>query len=165
VSERRNLIAFYSWQSDLANATNRGLIEKALINVARTIRQDDTLAVEPVIDRDTSGVAGAPAIADTIFQKIDAADIFVADVTPVTTVEFGGGARHLPNPNVGIELGYAIKAKGWSRIILVLNAHFGRVEDLPFDLRGRRAIRYRSSPSDNDRASVRKELERDLEAA
>jgi hypothetical protein len=46
-------IIFYSWQSDLPNATNRSFIQRALENVAKSIKIDDTIDVEPVIDRDT----------------------------------------------------------------------------------------------------------------
>ena len=67
-------VIFYSWQSDLPNATNRSFILGALENVAKAITADDTIDVEPVVDRDTQGVAGAPDIAKTIFQKLDAAD-------------------------------------------------------------------------------------------
>ena len=46
-------IVFYSWQSDTPNKTNRSLIELALENALKRIRDDDSVALEPVIDRDT----------------------------------------------------------------------------------------------------------------
>lgn len=61
------------------------------------------------IDRDTQGLAGAPDIGDSIYDKIDSADIFIADVT-IINQDYAG--RKTPNPNVLIELGYAIKALG-----------------------------------------------------
>src|SRR5437016_4133828 len=125
---------FYSWQSDLPNSTNRGFIEKALTDAVTTIRDDGSLRVEPVVDRDTAGVPGAPDIAATIFQKIDAAAAFVCDVSPVTAAN---SPRPCPNPNVLVELGYALKTLGPERIVMVLNRAYGRVEDLPFDLRRR----------------------------
>ena len=66
-------VIFYSWQSDLPNATNWGFIQDALEKAARAIRNDDSLEVQPTIDRDTSGVPGSPDIAQTIFSKIDQA--------------------------------------------------------------------------------------------
>ena len=53
---------FYSWQSDLPNKTNRGFIGDALKKVAKDIHQDNSLQVEPVIDRDIQGVVGSPEI-------------------------------------------------------------------------------------------------------
>src|SRR5437867_1742499 len=98
-------IVFYSWQSDLPNATNRGFIEQALENAVSGIAKDQSVAVEPVVDRDTQGVPGAPDISSTIFAKITAAHVFVADVSIVTRPEQG---KSTPNPNVLIELGYAL---------------------------------------------------------
>ena len=95
-------VIFYSWQSDLPNATNRSFIEKALENAAKAIRNDDSISVEPVIDRDTAGVPGSPDIATTIFQKIEKADVFVCDVSFINQ---GTDARQTPNPNVLLELG------------------------------------------------------------
>ena len=48
---------FYSWQSDLPNATNRGFIQKTLEKAAAAISSDESIDVEPVVDRDTAGVA------------------------------------------------------------------------------------------------------------
>jgi hypothetical protein len=151
---------FYSWQSALPNSTNRGFIEQALEAVVEKIRADETLTLEPVIDRDTDGVAGCPDIAATIFEKIAAAAVFVADVSIINA-----GSEHqrpTPNPNVLIELGYAVGKLGWSRIVLVANTAFGRLEDLPFDLRQRRVIRYDCTEK-TPKADARKMLSRSLE--
>lgn len=72
---------FYSWQSDLPNSTNRGFIQDALNKAVKSLRNDDFIEVEPVIDRDTQNVAGAPDIVKTIFDKIEQAQIFVCDVS------------------------------------------------------------------------------------
>ena len=69
-------LVFYSWQSDLPNATNRGFIERALVVAAKALKNDDSLQVVAVIDRDTTGVPGSPNIAETIFRKIDQANVF-----------------------------------------------------------------------------------------
>ena len=78
---------FYSWQADLPNRTNRGFIQRALKDAAGLIASE--LAIEPVIERDTQGVAGSPDIVKTIFAKISTSDVFVADVTPVATAASG----------------------------------------------------------------------------
>jgi len=149
-------IVFYSWQSDLPNRTNRGFIEQALENAAKALRKDDSIQIKPVIDRDTAGVAGSPDISKTIFSKISQADIFVCDVS---IINYGTDARPTPNPNVLIELGYALGTLGESRIIMVLNDAFGKLELLPFDLRTRRTISYHMPEEITDRATERKILE------
>lgn len=132
-------VVFYSWQSDLPNTSNRGFIEKALKKAVKEIVNDESIGVEPVIDRDTAGVGGSPEISGTIFEKISKADVFVADVSIINKSAEG---RKVPNPNVLIELGYAFKSLGHSRVILVMNMEFGGLEQLPFDLRTRRVLTY-----------------------
>jgi hypothetical protein len=155
-------VVFYSWQSDLPNPTNRGFIQKALETAAAAIAGDNTVAIEPVIDRDTEGVPGSPDISATIFAKITAADVVVVDVSIINA---GSGGRSTPNPNVLIELGYALNALGHERVILVFNKAYGRIEDLPFDLRTRRVVVYEATPEAEGRSAVRSDLSKKLDAA
>jgi hypothetical protein len=87
---------FYSWQSDIKAASNRTLIQNALEGAAKDIRNDDSIQIEPVVDRDTFGVPGSPDIGISIFNKIDSSAIFVADVTIVNNHLEG---RPTPNPS------------------------------------------------------------------
>jgi len=71
---------------------------------------------------------------DTIFSKIRSCDIFIWDATFVSS-----RPKPSPNPNVLIELGYAISIVGHGRIIGIMNTNRSKkVEDFPFDLRHRR---------------------------
>ena len=153
---------FYSWQSDSTNGTNRSFIEKALNNAARAISGDKTIKFEVSVDRDTVGLAGSPDISHAIFTKIDKADIFVADVTIVNSQ---GTGRKMPNPNVLIELGYAIHALGFEKILLVFNTAYGIIEDLPFELRQKRVMGYQAASGEADRSASRTALEKQLEQA
>ena len=101
----REIKVFYSWQSDLPNSTTRGLIQSGIEAAVRNMR--DT--VEVTADRDTQGVYGSPDIVETIFSKIDDCDIFVADVSAVTTYHVMDSEgqptdriKATPNPNVTI---------------------------------------------------------------
>ncbi len=154
-------IIFYSWQSDLPNSLNRGLIQKALEKVATEIESDTSVSIEPVIDRDTQGISGAPDIVSTIFEKIDKSDIFVADVSIINS---SMDCRSTPNPNVLIELGYALKSLGFNSVILVFNTAFGKIEKLPFDLKMRRVITF-DAPEDCNRSEVRKKLVKQFNGA
>jgi hypothetical protein len=153
---------FYSWQSDLPNATNRGFIQTALEAATKTLRDDGSVEVEPVVDRDTAGVPGSPDISSTIFGKIDQALIFVCDVS-IIDQGVRDERRLTPNPNVLIELGYALKALGPHRIVMVMNTAFGAIEQLPFDLRLKRVLRYNAPPGDSERSPERKKLQGALE--
>lgn len=152
---------FYSWQSDLPNNTNRSFIENALKDAAKGIQSDNSLNVEPVIDRDTLGVSGAPNIAEVILQKIDQSQVFVADVTIINS---GTRKRRTPNPNVVFELGYAMARLGSQHLILVFNTAYGKVEQLPFDLKMQRNITY-SVKDELDKTLVKKDLSHKLRKA
>ncbi len=82
-----------------------------------------------------------PKIEDVIKDKIERCDVFVADITPVAKT----GTKLLPNPNVLIELGYALKAIGPDRIILVAQNKDGwEVKDLPFDINHHRIVMFQT---------------------
>ena len=130
---------FYSWQSDLPGSETRNIIQDAIKDAVKLLR--DTVDIEA--DRDTKGEYGSPDIAQTIFSKIDDCDIFIADVSAVcqyeTTDKDGNKkVKYMPNPNVMLELGYATHVVGWENVICVLNADYGAPEEMPFDIASRR---------------------------
>ncbi|MBZ0212227.1 MAG: nucleotide-binding protein [Nitrospirae bacterium] len=146
---------FYSWQSDLPNATNRGFIGDALDRACKQIASNPEIEESPRLDQDTQGLPGAPLIPQAIMEKIDSCQAFVADVS---LCYVGPEDTPAPNPNVIYELGYAVARLGWDRIILVMNTEFGPIEKLPFDLEKRRAIPYTAKEGEKDRSEERKVL-------
>lgn len=130
---------FFSWASDLPNATNRTLIQNALTDSIKAINKNENVQLEVCLDRDTAGVPGSPPIADTIFDKILNSNLFVCDVSIINPEQVG---RKTPNPNVLIELGFAVRHLSWDDIVCVCNTEYGAVEELPFDLRHRRIVKY-----------------------
>lgn len=127
---------FWSWQSDLDPRVTRNIVRVALAAAIDDLHAE--LDERHEMTSDTQGIAGSPDIVATILEKIDAATVFVADVTPIALSPTG---KAVANPNVLIELGYAKKSLGLTRVILVWNTAFdgATIEQLPFDLRGRRA--------------------------
>jgi len=158
---------FWSWQDDLSAKHNRFFVRDALLRAIDAAGQSLGLdeAERPKLDHDTKGEPGMVEIASTIFRKISEAAVFVADVTPIAQSD---SRKAIPNPNVLIELGWAMNVPGPDRIIPVLNTSYGfSPEDLPFDLRHRRILRYELS-EDADRATtedVKKRLVEELEYA
>jgi hypothetical protein len=123
------LKVLYAWQSDHPEKLGKEFIRIALQEAADRIKAARGLDIQ--IDSDTQGVVGTPPVNDTILRKIDACHIFVGDMTFVAATDVG---KQIPNPNIMAEYGYALKAKGWDRILLVMNTAFGSPENLPFDL-------------------------------
>jgi hypothetical protein len=157
---------FFSWQSDSPNATNRGYIERALEIAIKELAAELTVDAAPRLDDAATDLTGAEDIAATILKKIEEAAIFVGDVSIIGNAT---PRRPTPNPNVLVEVGYALKALGPGRVILVFNEASGRVEDLPFDIRPRLAMKYRAvetatGTQDETRASARRELAKKLAA-
>lgn len=127
---------FWSWQSDLDARVTRNLVRDALTQAIKDLNVEIDERLE--LTSDTKGVPGTPDIVTTILAKIEKAQVFVGDVTPIAVSNSG---KALANPNVLIELGYAKHAIGLARIILVWNTAFdgAMIDKLPFDMRGRRA--------------------------
>src|SRR5690606_13757815 len=86
----------------------------------------------------------------TIFQKINDCDIFICDITTINS-EVENIPRKTPNPNVLIELGYAVASLGWERIIMLFNKSFGEFPtDIPFDIDRRRISDYKVSDKEDN---------------
>ena len=149
----RAMKIFWSWQSDHDGKISRHFIRSALQGAVTELKQsrdieepsDADRRVDIHVDHSTAGLTGMPDIAASIFEKINRSAIFLGDVTPVGTspsrTDADGeetGLRPLMNPNVAIELGYALKALGWANCLAVFNAHYGSVEALPFDIQQKR---------------------------
>jgi hypothetical protein len=161
---------FYAWQSDSSKGTNRNFIETAIEAALRNMEKAGVVEDSPRLDKDTKDVPGIPDIANTILEKIRSADAFVADISFVATVSGASSAKDkvIPNPNVMIELGYALAELGWERIVCVLNTDSGPPDNLPFDLRHRRwPITYSlAAGADSNTCSARKkELVKELQSA
>jgi hypothetical protein len=150
-------VVFWSWQSDSPAATNRNFIEDCLERAIKQLGKISALIIR--VDRDTKGVGGTPSIADTILAKIRASDVFVWDATLVSAAP-----RFSPNPNVLLELGYALAVLGDGRIIGIMNTYgTSTPEDLPFDLKHRRwpityALEDRSTYTEEDYEIYRKSI-------
>lgn len=146
---------FFSWESDLPASDTRQLIIDVLDETAK-----DGYAIS---DRDTKGEAGSPSIDEVIFRKIDECDVFVADISIINQkfvdkqkkeLEENSDVKHsterpVMNPNVMLELGYAVSTKGWENVCLLFNTEYGDKESLPFDIRQHRRVDFSTRKTDD----------------
>lgn len=158
---------FWSWQSDQPARETRTLIKTALQGALLNLQGEFQEAERPEIDHDTKDVPGSPDIVAAILAKIDAAAVFVADVTPIAVSDSG---KHVANPNVLIELGYAKRALSLSRVIQVWNTALtdATPEDLPFDMRQKRkpiGFSLKAGAATDELRRVRGKLQQELENA
>jgi len=135
---------FWAWQSDTPGNIGRFFVRDTL-NAAITQLKSDAEIVEPTeretreameLDHDRKGVPGSPDLARTIMEKIEAAAVFIADVTPVgvVTVNDQEPQKKLINHNVAIELGHSLRTRTDRSLLMVMNTHYGNRADLPFDV-------------------------------
>lgn len=138
VKDKNTVTIFYSWQSDIDE--ERRLIWKVLRKIEEHFKsKGKTLKVES----DMRGVPGSQDIPNTLFQKISAADIFIADVN-LAYKSLIRDDTFSANPNVLIELGFAAAKLDWDRIIQLYNTATYKIEQLPFDIRQRSIVWYTS---------------------
>ncbi len=153
-------IVFYAWQSDTPARANRNLIRDAAEAACERITSDVSYDWEVTLDSDTRGVAGMCDIPNTILEKIEQCDIFLADLTFVgESISADGNRQKMPNCNVVFELGYAAKYHGFSSLVGIVNEAFGKNEGQIFDIK-RRACISCNVPRDADPNRYSKEKER-----
>lgn len=156
---------FYSWQSDLDSKYNRNFIKDCLERAIKKINKDLDLEEAVRLDQDTKDVAGSPDIANTIYAKIRESDVFVGDVSFIGKT---ASEKHCSNPNVLIELGYALSSLTDICIINLMNTSYGAPDgNLPFDLAHKRWPITYSLCDENvaDKPRVRNALVDQLEKA
>lgn len=122
---------FYAWQSD---EKKWGEIISEALKELENKQYRGGFRVK--VHYDMREELGSPEISKAIFSKIDKADLFVGDLNIINSSESG---RKNMNPNVLLETGYAIRALGWEKIILICRDE--DVNDQPFDIRNHRYIR------------------------
>lgn len=127
---------FFSWQNDRKDT--KSIVSSALRKAAKHLA---TEGIELFIDQDTRERVGKRNIATEVLEKINNCDIFVADLTPVTTYyppkETHSLPKYMPNSNVMYEYGYALRAKGENRMIALASIDKEadeHIEYMPFDI-------------------------------
>lgn len=129
----KSLILFFSWQSDVKD--NHKTIGDALRKACDDIRAEGEYDI--VYDESTWTRSGSPVIEAVVQEKIQKCDLFVADLTPISTV----GKKDLPSPNVMMELGVA-KASMIDDVILLLYTGAVDTNRMPFDINHQRMSRF-----------------------
>lgn len=128
---------FYSWQSDLPGNKTRNFIRECIDEAIDLAQESETVEAER--DEATAGTTGSPNIVTTLFSKIDNCDLFIADLSLCFT-EDRQNEKKSPNPNVLLELGYAVKTLKWERVICLCNTDYG--DKYPFDIAHNRITNF-----------------------
>ncbi|HEV2292261.1 MAG TPA: hypothetical protein VGR35_00300 [Tepidisphaeraceae bacterium] len=149
---------FYAWQSDRDQNVCRFLIRDAANRAIKMLKAEAKVQEAPPFELDhaTKGLTGHQHIASSIRKKVKSCDVFLADLTHVIAYRTSDNrVKQAQNPNVLIELGIAIRAKGFGRLVLVMNTAFGAPDDLPFDLKSHSFPITYDLPDRNDPQAVK----------
>lgn len=73
-------------------------------------------------------------VSDSQLRKIRKSLLFIADVSPLVAIRQGENHLLLPNPNVCLEIGYALQTKRPQQILLVKREKPDLVGNFPFDI-------------------------------
>src|SRR6266852_6191377 len=156
---------FWSWQSDTPGKIGRHFVRDALSVAIEHLKEIAEIEEPPArearsamhLDQDRKGIPGSPDLARLILEKIEQSAVFVADVTSVgitTTQREETHPKKVINPNVAIELGYALHALGDRAFLMVMNEHYGSRADLLFDLQSKAGSVVFRLPPDADRKTI-----------
>jgi len=144
---------FFSWQSDLGE-DNTNSVRRALRDARFDVeKQEGAEDLSIYFDEATRNEAGSPNIPATILAKVASCDIFVADISLVSSA-----GRRVPNPNVCFELGVAVSHLGWNRVVLLFNTTSGELTDLPFDFDRHRVSTFDPSSKEKLRGLMKAAL-------
>lgn len=158
MTSKLQITVFNCWQSDLPADTHRNAIRGALRKAIKSLNKK-LPEVKIKLDEALRESSGAPNISVNIREKIDKADIIVADISTITVP---GSVRHCPNPNVIFELGLGVATVGWLRTIMLFNGE-PQAGEIPFDISQHRVSRFTVNDK-SDTAGLQK-LEELLEKA
>lgn len=121
---------FFSYQSDIPQNKIMFMdIKKKLQK--RFARQNIDLKIKV----GTYNTSGNPPILSEMLELAKTSDIFIADLTYIATQTLAHKAKHIPNPNVLLELGHAWNYFDTHHIILIQNSRYGDGSLLPVDLK------------------------------
>ena len=107
---------FFSWQSDVPN--NRFFIDRKIKEAIAKIKGLPGMSgCNITYDHSTQNRSGSPDIISTVHSKINQCDVFIADITPIVSIESRDDDKEklIPNPNVMEESGFALRAIGENR--------------------------------------------------
>jgi len=77
-----------------------------------------------------------------IMRKIRKSLLFIADATPIATIDGKETAQLIPSPNVCVEIGYAIQSKRSEQILLAQMQRPDLPGQFPFDLPAKQILQF-----------------------
>lgn len=130
---------FFSWQNEFPEAT------EALREALQTsLEKLNTRSRTPLELVESLRPKESPLrLNRTMLRKIRKSLLFIADVTPITSVAVGDGLEMIPSPNVCVEIGYALQSKRSEQVLIAQMQRQEISGGFPFDLPPTQILQYR----------------------
>lgn len=121
---------FFCYQSDIEQ--NNILFRNAGNRIKKLFRKQN---IELIIKIGTNKTAGNPPLLSEMLYQAKTSDIFIVDLTYIATRTLARKTKHIPNPNVLLELGHAWNYFDLHHIITIQNDRYGDGRSAPVDLK------------------------------
>jgi hypothetical protein len=123
-------IIYFCYQSEYPTANE--LLKEELVASLNTINEKSRFPLTLV---ESSRPKNAPMrLSRTSMRKIRRSLLFIADTTPITTIESQETNQLIPSPHVCLEMGYALHSKRSEQILLLQMQRPELEGEFPFDL-------------------------------
>jgi hypothetical protein len=129
---------FFSYQVEYAAASDA--LKEGLRNSLETLNLRSRLPLTLV---ESSRPSNAPIrLNRTIMRKIRKSLLFIADTTPIASIDGEETQQLIPSPNVCVEIGYAIQSKRSEQILLAQMQRQDMEGQFPFDLPTQQILQF-----------------------
>ncbi len=130
---------FFSWQNEFPEATEA--LREAL---QASLEKLNTRSRTPLHLVESLRPKESPLrLNRTMLRKIRKSLLFIADVTPITSVAVGDGIEMIPSPNVCVEIGFALQSKRSEQVLIAQMQRQEISGGFPFDLPPTQILQYR----------------------
>jgi hypothetical protein len=132
---------YFCYQAEYTIAND--LLREELVASLKTINERSRF---PLTLIESTRPKNAPVrLSRTNMRKIRKSLLFIADITPITSLNSQETNQLIPSPNVCIEMGYAIHSKRSEQILLVQMQRPDLEGQFPFDLPTQQFLQFQDS--------------------
>jgi hypothetical protein len=129
---------FFSYQVEYAAASDA--LKEGLRNSLETLNLRSRLPLTLV---ESSRPSNAPIrLNRTMMRKIRKSLLFIADTTPIASIDGEETQQLIPSPNVCVEIGYAIHSKRSEQILIAQMQRQSMEGQFPFDLPTQQILQF-----------------------
>ncbi len=145
-------IIYFCYQPEYSPSAEA--LHQALTDAVESLNQKSRVALTLEVSHRLSD--GPARLNSALARKIRKALLFVADGTPITSVE-GSPTLLVPSPHVCVEMGYALQAKPAEQILLAQMDRPDIAGQYPFDLPAQNRLSFKT------KADIAKQMPKALE--